>query len=146
MQVDLEQLSSELRARGLRVTAPRLAVYRAVAETPGHPDVETIAGRARSLIGALSTQGVYDALHALTAAGLLRRIEPAGSPARFETRVGDNHHHVVCRLCGLTQDVDCAVGRAPCLRPGDAGGFLLDEAEVTFWGLCPACQTNHLSP
>lgn len=133
-------MPDELRARGLRVTAPRLAVFRAVSETPGHPDVEAIAGRARGLIGSLSTQAVYDALHVLTAAGLLRRIEPAGSPARFETRVGDNHHHVVCRVCGAAQDVDCLTGEAPCLTPSAAGGFVVDEAEVTFWGLCPGCQ------
>ena len=136
----MEQMPDELRARGLRVTAPRLAVFRAVSETPGHPDVEAIAGRARGLIGSLSTQAVYDALHVLTAAGLLRRIEPAGSPARFETRVGDNHHHVVCRVCGAAQDVDCLTGEAPCLTPSAAGGFVVDEAEVTFWGLCPGCQ------
>lgn len=138
--MDFEQLPDELRARGLRVTAPRLAVFRAVAETPGHPDVETVAARARALIGTLSTQAVYDALHALTAAGLLRRIEPAGSPARFETRVGDNHHHVVCRVCGAAQDVDCVAGGAPCLTPSEARGFVIDEAEVTFWGICPDCQ------
>lgn len=138
--IDFEQLPAELRARGLRVTAPRLAVFRAVAETPGHPDVDTIAARARAHIGTLSTQAAYDALRTLTAAGLLRRIEPAGSPARFETRVGDNHHHVVCRVCGATHDVDCAVGRTPCLTPNDAGGFLVDEAEVTFWGVCPSCR------
>jgi Fur family ferric uptake transcriptional regulator len=138
--IDVEQLPDELRARGLRVTAPRLAVYRAVAESRAHPDVDAIASRARVLIGTLSTQAVYDALHALTAAGLMRRIEPAGSPARFETRVGDNHHHVVCRVCGAAHDVDCVVGNAPCLMPAEAGGFLVDEAEVTFWGVCPACQ------
>lgn len=142
MQTDFERLPVELRARGLRVTAPRLAVFRAVAESYEHPDVDAIANRARSLIGSLSTQAVYDALAALTAAGLLRRIEPAGSPARFETRVGDNHHHVVCRICGAVHDVDCIAGDAPCLSPSDAGGFLLDEAEVTFWGLCPSCQAK----
>jgi Fur family transcriptional regulator, stress-responsive regulator len=140
MQIELEQLPDELRARGLRVTAPRLAVFRAVAESDRHPDVDAIASAARSQLGTLSTQAVYDALNALTAAGLLRRIEPAGSPARFETRVGDNHHHVVCRVCGAARDVDCVVGEAPCLTPSDAGGFLLDEAEVTFWGICPTCQ------
>jgi Fur family transcriptional regulator, stress-responsive regulator len=140
MQIELEQLPDELRARGLRVTAPRLAVFRAVAESDWHPDVDAIASAARSQLGTLSTQAVYDALNALTAAGLLRRIEPAGSPARFETRVGDNHHHVVCRVCGAARDVDCVVGEAPCLTPSDAGGFLLDEAEVTFWGICPTCQ------
>ena len=142
--IESERLPDELRVRGLRVTAPRLAVYRAVAETPGHPDVEIIARRARGLIGTLSTQAVYDALHALTAAGLLRRIEPAGSPARFETRVGDNHHHVVCRACGAARDLDCVVGAAPCLKPDDVGGFLVDEAEVTFWGICPECQAAHV--
>jgi Fur family ferric uptake transcriptional regulator len=94
----------------------------------------------RALIGTLSTQAVYDALRALTAAGLVRRIEPAGSPARFETRVGDNHHHVVCRVCGAAADVDCVVGAAPCLTPSDASGFMVDEAEVPFWGVCPDCQ------
>jgi Fur family transcriptional regulator, stress-responsive regulator len=138
--IDLEQLPDELRLRGLRVTAPRLAVFRAVAESGGHPDVDAIATRARELIGTLSKQAVYDALHTLSAAGLLRRIEPAGSPARFETRVGDNHHHVVCRVCGAAHDVDCVVGLAPCLTPDDAGGFMVDEAEVTFWGICPGCQ------
>jgi len=139
MQVDLEQLPAELRARGLRVTAPRLAVYKAVAEAAGHPDVETIGNGARSLIGSLSTQGVYDALHALTDAGLLRRIEPAGSPARFETRVGDNHHHLVCRSCGRMVDVDCAVGFVPCLTAMDDMGYEIDEAEVVYWGRCPDC-------
>jgi Fur family transcriptional regulator, stress-responsive regulator len=138
--LDPERLSAELRRRGLRVTAPRLAVYRAVTETPGHPDVEMIAGRARETLGALSTQTAYDALRTLTAAGLLRRIEPAGSPARFEARVDDNHHHLVCRVCGATQDVDCVTGEAPCLAPDDASGFVVDEAEVVFWGVCPACQ------
>jgi len=141
-QMDLERLPDELRARGLRVTASRLAVFRAVAQADDHPDVETIASRARAQLGSLSTQAVYDALHALSAAGLVRRIEPAGSPARFETRVGDNHHHLVCRRCGATRDVDCAVGEAPCLEPSDAGGFQVDEAEVTFWGLCPRCQSE----
>ena len=131
-----------LHDHGLRVTAARLAVYRAVAELPDHPDVEAIASRARTLVGTLSTQAVYDTLRALTAAGLLRRIEPAGSPARFETRVADNHHHVVCRSCGAAQDIDCVKGAAPCLEPGDAAGFVIDEAEVTFWGLCPACQAG----
>jgi Fur family ferric uptake transcriptional regulator len=140
MTPGLEHLPQELRERGLRITAARVAVYRAVAETPGHPDVEAVAARARKLIGALSTQAVYDTLHTLTRAGLVRRIEPAGSPARFETRVGDNHHHVVCRACGAAQDIDCVIGQAPCLTPDNAGGFLVDEADVTFWGLCPACQ------
>jgi Fur family ferric uptake transcriptional regulator len=94
---------------------------------------------ARERLGSLSTQAVYDILRAFTEAGLVRRIEPAGSPALYETRVGDNHHHVVCRVCGTVGDVDCAVGERPCLTPSDAHGFVLDEAEITFWGLCPAC-------
>ena len=136
------QLAERLRERGLRVTAPRLAVLEAVADLGGHPDVEEIAARARERLGAISTQAVYDGLRALTDAGLLRRIEPSGSPARFETRVGDNHHHLVCRRCGLTRDVDCAVGAAPCIEPTDRQGFAIDEAEVTFWGLCPGCRVN----
>jgi len=135
-----DRIAEELRERGLRVTAPRLAVYRAVRELPGHPDVESVATRVREDLGSISRQAVYDGLAVLAAAGLLRRIEPAGSPARFETRVGDNHHHIVCRVCGAAQDIDCAVGTAPCLDPSDAGGFAIDEAEITFWGLSPKCQ------
>lgn len=142
MAPDVDTFVDELRTRGLRVTAARVAVYRAVAELPGHPDAEAIAATARALIGTLSTQAVYDTLHTLTRAGLLRRIEPAGSSARFETRVADNHHHAVCRSCGAARDIDCIVGHAPCLVPGDTGGFVIDEAEVTFWGLCPDCQAN----
>ena len=141
MTPETETVAERLRARGLRATAPRLAVYRAVRELPGHPDVEEVAARVRAEIGTVSTQAVYDGLRALTAAGLLRRIEPAGSPARYESRVGDNHHHVVCRVCGAAQDIDCAVGAAPCLDPSETGGFSIDEAEITFWGLCPACQS-----
>jgi Fur family ferric uptake transcriptional regulator len=122
------------------VTGSRLAVYRAVRELDGHPDVESIAARVRENIGSISTQAVYDGLSVLTAAGLLRRIEPAGSPARFETRVDDNHHHVVCRVCGTTRDIDCSVGTAPCLDASETGGFAIDEAEITFWGVCPKCQ------
>ena len=122
------------------MTGSRLAVYRAVRELDGHPDVEAIAARVRENIGSISTQAVYDGLSVLTAAGLLRRIEPAGSPARFETRVGDNHHHVVCRVCGTTRDIDCSVGSAPCLDASETGGFAIDEAEITFWGICPKCQ------
>jgi Fe2+ or Zn2+ uptake regulation protein len=131
-----------LRSRGLKATAPRLAVLEAVAHLSGHPDVEAIARQARARIGTISTQAVYDNLRALTEAGLVRRIEPAGSPARYETRVGDNHHHVVCRRCGAAQDVDCVAGAAPCLDPASTGGFSVDEAEVTFWGLCPDCQSS----
>jgi len=130
----------QLRARGLRVTAPRMAVLRAVADLPGHPDAELIGQRARILIGTISGQSVYDSLHALTRVGLLRRIEPAGSPARYETRVGDNHHHKVCRVCGIVEDVECASEQAPCLSAGAGDGFLVDEAEITFWGACANCQ------
>ena len=140
MKFDLERLPHELRKRGLRVTATRVAVYQSVVELPGHPAVEEIAAKARELIGTISTQAVYDTLYALTEVGLLRRFEPAGGPVRFEARVGDNHHHLVCRECGAAQDVDCVTGQAPCLDPDDAGGFVVDEAEVTFWGLCPKCQ------
>jgi Fur family ferric uptake transcriptional regulator len=135
-----DDLADRLRDRGLRATTTRVAVLRAVKELSGHPDTDTIATRVRETIGAISTQAVYDGLHAMTRVGLLRRIEPAGSPARYETRVGDNHHHVVCRSCGAAHDVDCVVGAAPCLEPDDAAGFAIDEAEVTFWGLCPDCQ------
>jgi Fur family ferric uptake transcriptional regulator len=129
-----------LRARGLRVTRPRLAVLEVLSSTPGHLDVEKIAEKVRERLDTVSTQAVYDVLGALSRAGLARRIEPAGSPALFEGRVGDNHHHVVCRGCGLIADVDCAVGEAPCLDPSQHHGFEIDEAEVTFWGLCPDCQ------
>jgi len=134
--------ADQLRSHGLRVTAPRTAVLRAVTDLPGHPDAELIANRARTLIGAISTQSVYDSLHTLTRVGLLRRIEPAGSPARYETRVSDNHHHRVCRVCGTVEDVDCATGEAPCLAPGHDDGFLVDEAEVTFWGACSSCRAG----
>lgn len=142
LSLEVDSFPEQLRARGLRVTAARVAVYRAVAELSGHPDTEEIAARARDLIGTLSTQAVYDTLRTLTSADLLRRIEPAGSPARFETRVADNHHHVVCRSCGAAHDIDCVVGSAPCVVPGGAGGFIVDEAEVTFWGICPECQAR----
>jgi Fe2+ or Zn2+ uptake regulation protein len=128
-----------LRAHGLRVTAPRLAVLAALRERP-HATAEEVERAARERLSALSTQAVYNILHAFHAATLVRRIEPAGSPARFETRVADNHHHLICRDCGRTVDVDCAVGEAPCLDPGDAAGFEVDEAELIFWGRCPACR------
>ena len=127
-----------LRERGLRVTKPRLAVLDILAEG-GHLEVDDIARRARTRLDSVSTQAVYDVLGALTRAGLARRLEPAGSPARYEARVGDNHHHIVCRGCGEIADVDCVVGERPCLTPAAGHGFELDEAEVTFWGLCPAC-------
>jgi Fur family transcriptional regulator, stress-responsive regulator len=130
-----------LRERGLRVTRPRLAVL-AVLTEGGHLEVDDITRRVRARLDSVSTQAVYDVLSALSRAGLARRIEPAGSPARFEARVGDNHHHLVCRGCGEITDVDCAVGERPCLSPTASDGFELDEAEVTFWGLCPACQAR----
>ena len=128
-----------LRSRGLRVTRPRVAVLE-VLSTGGHHDVDEIATKVRSRLDSVSTQAVYDVLGALSRAGLARRIEPAGSPARYEGRTNDNHHHVVCRGCGEIADVDCVVGEAPCLDPSSAHGFVVDEAEVTFWGLCPVCQ------
>src|ERR1700755_2779104 len=132
--------AEELRGAGLRVTAARVALLEC-ARDGDHLGVEAIAAGVRERIGHVSLQAVYDALHALTAAGLVRRIEPAGSPARFEGRVSDNHHHVVCRSCGAVADVDCAVGEAPCLTASDDQGFIIDEAEVTYWGLCPACSS-----
>ncbi|SNT61236.1 Fur family transcriptional regulator, ferric uptake regulator [Asanoa hainanensis] len=134
-----DQGAALLRARGMRVTRPRLAVLQ-VLGAGGHLEVDEIATAVRTRLDSVSTQAVYDVLGALSRAGLARRIEPAGSPARFEARTGDNHHHVVCRACGAIADVDCVHGTAPCLDPVGAGGFVVDEAEVTFWGLCPACQ------
>jgi Fur family transcriptional regulator, stress-responsive regulator len=128
-----------LRAAGLRVTTPRLAVLALLAQG-GHHTVDELADAVRERIGAVSTQAVYDVLGALVDSGLARLIEPAGSPRRYEARVADNHHHLVCRRCGRIEDVDCAVGEAPCLTPADIRGFTLDEAEVTWWGTCPACQ------
>ncbi|MCY1144878.1 Fur family transcriptional regulator [Actinoplanes sp. Pm04-4] len=130
-----------LREHGLRVTKPRLAVLDILTEG-GHLEVDEIARRARTRLDSVSTQAVYDVLGALSRAGLARRLEPAGSPARYEARVGDNHHHIVCRGCGEIADVDCTVGDRPCLTPATSHGFELDEAEVTFWGLCPACQAR----
>lgn len=130
-----------LRGRGLQVTAQRLAVLRALAVQP-HATADTVAELARTDIGAISRQAVYDALSTLVSAGLIRRIQPAGSPARFEARVGDNHHHMICRECGKTADVDCAVGDAPCLTAATNHGFTIDEAEVIYWGRCPECQAK----
>ncbi|WP_433334499.1 Fur family transcriptional regulator [Spirillospora sp. CA-294931] len=132
--------AEELRGVGLRVTAARVALL----ETVRHGDhlgVEAIASGVRERVGHISLQAVYEALHALAAAGLVRRIELPGGPARFEGRVGDNHHHLVCRSCGLVVDVDCAVGHAPCLTASGDHGFSVDEAEVVYWGLCPDCST-----
>ncbi|MGX7729414.1 Fur family transcriptional regulator [Rhodococcus sp. 2H158] len=131
--------TAQLRSVGLRVTAPRVAVLGAVAAHP-HSDADEIAAAVRSELGSVSTQAVYDVLKACVGAGLLRRIEPAGSPARYETRIGDNHHHLVCRSCGAVTDIECVVGAAPCLEPSDDHGYVVDEAEVTFWGLCPDCR------
>ena len=128
-----------LRQKGVQVTAQRLAVLRAVADRP-HGTADDVAGAVRAEIGAISRQGVYDALAVLVDKALPRRIQPAGSPTRYEHRVDDNHHHLVCRSCGETVDVDCAVGAAPCLHAADARGYEIDEAEVIYWGRCPACR------
>ncbi|RBY87760.1 Fur family transcriptional regulator [Blastococcus sp. TF02A-30] len=138
---DTADLERALRAAGLRVTRPRLAVLDAVRQEP-HLDAKTLLAAARSRLGAVSHQAVYDVLHALVAAGLVRRIQPEGSDARYEARVGDNHHHLVCRDCGAIADVDCAIGAAPCLTPSVDGGYVVDEAEVLFWGRCPACAAG----
>jgi Fur family transcriptional regulator, stress-responsive regulator len=137
--LDADALAIALRGAGRRVTTPRLAVYAAVA-AHGHLDADGVGRAVRGELGSVSTQTVYDALGVLCELELLRRIEPAHSPALYETRVADNHHHVICRGCGAVADVDCAVGDAPCLEPSSARGFVIDEAEVTYWGLCPACQ------
>jgi len=141
----MTDIAQRLRATGLRATRPRTAVlevlYEASAEHQ-HLLVAEIVELARERSGALSVQAVYDCLDALADARLVRRVETAGSPARFEARVGDNHHHLVCRGCGRTVDVDCAVGTAPCLEPSDHQGFVVDEAEVVFWGRCPACNSQ----
>jgi Fe2+ or Zn2+ uptake regulation protein len=131
--------SDHLQGANLRVTAIRVAVLEAVGEDP-HAEVELLVRQAVRRLGSVSKQAVYDTVQTLAGAGLVRRIEPAGSPARYEARVGDNHHHIVCRACGAAADVDCVVGEAPCLEPSQAHGYQLDEAEVTFWGLCPACH------
>ncbi|MCV7226542.1 Fur family transcriptional regulator [Mycolicibacterium komossense] len=134
-----------LRDAALRVTRPRIAVLEAVHLHP-HADTETLFTAVRTDLPDVSRQAVYDVLNALTAVGLVRRIQPSGSVARYESRVGDNHHHVVCRSCGVIADIDCAVGEAPCLTPSDAegrlDGYVLDEAEVIYWGLCPDCSTS----
>jgi len=133
-----------LRGAALRVTRPRVAVLSAVHGHP-HADTDSIIGAVRRGLPEVSHQAVYDSLHALTAAGLVRRIQPAGSVARYESRVGDSHHHIVCRSCGLIADVDHAVDAVPCLTASDDRGFAIDEAEVTYWGLCPDCSTTGTS-
>src|SRR6187431_1427374 len=134
-----------LRRHGIQVTAQRLAVLRAVSGEP-HITADAVAEAVRSEIGAISLQAVYDALGALVAGGLIRRIQPAGSPARFEDRVGDNHHHLICRVCGRVVDVDCATGSAPCLTAVDEMGYEIDEAEVAYWGRCPGCVVKSGAP
>ncbi|MFB7778486.1 Fur family transcriptional regulator [Streptomyces bauhiniae] len=136
--------AADLRGAGLRVTAARVALLDTV-RAGDHLAAEGIAAQVRERVGHISVQAVYEALHALTAAGLIRRIEPAGSAARFEGRVGDNHHHAVCRSCGAVADVDCAVGHAPCLTASDDRGFVIDEAEVVYWGICSDCSTGRSS-
>jgi Fur family ferric uptake transcriptional regulator len=136
--------ADELRGAGLRVTAVRVALLEAVRHGD-HLGVEALAAGVRERVGHVSLQAVYEALNALAATGLVRRIQPAGSPARFEGRIGDNHHHVICRACGAVADVDCAVGEAPCLTASDDHGFEIDEAEVIYWGLCPDCSTARSS-
>jgi Fe2+ or Zn2+ uptake regulation protein len=142
------ELQHMLRDADLRVTRPRIAVLGAVHRHP-HADTDALIRAARLEVADVSHQAVYDVLRALTDAGLVRRIQPAGSVARYEARVGDNHHHVVCRGCGAIADVDCAVGEAPCLDAAVDHGFAIDEAEVTYWGRCPSCSTDdprHPSP
>nr|WP_305790766.1 Fur family transcriptional regulator [Actinomadura hibisca] len=138
---DFQQM---LRGAALRVTRPRVAVLGAVHAHP-HADTETILHAVRRELPKVSHQAVYDSLHVMTAAGLVRRIQPSGFVARYESRVGDNHHHIVCRSCGAIADVDCAVGEAPCLAASDDRGFSIDEAEVVYWGLCPGCSTQRSS-
>lgn len=130
-----------LRGAGLRVTRPRLAVLDAV-HAHAHADTDTVIGVVRQGLPEVSHQAIYDVLKALTSAGLVRRIQPSGSVARYESRVGDNHHHVVCRSCGAIGDVDCAVGAAPCLTASNDNGFTIDEAEVIYWGRCPTCAAT----
>ena len=134
-----------LRQRGIQVTAQRLAVLRAVSGQP-HITADAVAEGVRAEIGAISLQSVYDALSVLVNEGLIRRIQPAGSPARFEDRVGDNHHHLICRICGRLVDVDCAIGSAPCLTAADDSGYDIDEAEVVYWGRCPECAAQPEAP
>ncbi len=141
----MSDLERALRDSDLRVTRPRVAVLTAVHGHP-HVDTDSIIGHVRRDLGAVSHQAVYNVLQALTDAGLVRRIQPPGSVARYEARVGDNHHHLVCRSCGAIVDVDCATGETPCLSASDDQGYTIDEAEVVYWGLCPHCVTNLQTP
>ncbi len=139
----MEQVTDRLRTAGLRITAPRVSVLGVLDASQDHPRVDQVIERVRSAGVSISTQATYDVCEALHRAGLARRIAPAGGPVRYESRVGDNHHHLVCRACGLALDIDCAVSAAPCLEPADDKGFRLEAAEVTYWGLCPDCQHDH---
>ena len=141
MTTTTHEPSSLLKGAGLRVTRPRVAVLNAVAAQP-HSTADEIAALVRDTLGSVSTQAVYDVLRVCIGAGLIRRIEPAGASALYETRTGDNHHHLICRACGGVTDVDCVVGAAPCLDPIDLGDFELDEAEVLFWGTCGSCRIS----
>jgi Fe2+ or Zn2+ uptake regulation protein len=138
----IDQITERLRDAGLRVTATRVSVLGVLDASDDHPRVDQIIERVRGAGVSISTQATYDVCEALHRAGLARKIEPAGGPARYESRTGDNHHHLVCRSCGAAVDVDCAIGEPPCLEPSDARGFAVDEAEVTFWGACPSCQAR----
>lgn len=137
MSEDVDQL---LRSHGVQVTAQRLAIMDAVSAHP-HATADELLEQVRTVIGSISRQAVYDSLGVLSDKGLIRRIQPAGSAARYEDRVGDNHHHLICRSCGTTFDIDCAVGEVPCLTADDDHGFLIDEAEVIYWGYCPTCRS-----
>lgn len=139
MAASTHDLADVLRRAGLRVTAPRLTVLAALGGGAAHLSAETLVTAARAHLGDSSAQTIYNVLRRLTEAGVVRRIEPAGSPALYELRVGDNHHHAVCRRCGAIADINCAVGAAPCLEPSQTNGFLIDEAEVNYWGRCPEC-------
>ena len=136
-----DEAADLLRRHGVQVTAQRLAVVAAVSDRP-HATADDVARAVRAEIGVISRQAVYDALAILADKGLIRRIQPAGSPARYEDRTGDNHHHLICRSCGRTVDIDCAVGAAPCLTPADDAGYEIDEAEVIYWGRCPECRAR----
>jgi Fe2+ or Zn2+ uptake regulation protein len=138
--VSIDEITSRLRGAGLRVTATRVSVLAVLDESHDHPRVDQIIERVRGSGVSISTQATYDVCEALHRVGLARKLEPAGGPVRYESRTGDNHHHLVCRSCGIAVDVDCAVGEAPCLDPSDAHGFAVDEAEVVYWGLCPSCR------
>lgn len=140
-----EDAAAALRQTSLRVTKQRVAVLDAVRDHP-HADTETVIRSVRESLPAVSHQAVYDSLHTLTEVGLLRCIKPSGSVARYERRIGDNHHHLVCRSCSLIVDVDCTIGQAPCLTPSHDAGFVIDQAEVTFWGLCPDCTAAGAQP